>query len=130
LRISGNVSRIAAELRLRPSGDELDPRIYFGESNLPKTYQAFLTAMYRALLAYVPKEFDGRMIVLRAKVPTLFRGRDMAMGWQSVAARGVEVHSIPGRHDDCLSKEHSQVLASVLMRCAASIESVERELVS
>ena len=130
LRISGNVSRIAAELRRRPSGDELDPRIYFGESNLPKTYQAFLTTMYRALLTYVPKEFDGRMVVLRAKVPTLFRGRDMAMGWQSVAARGVEVHSVPGRHDDCLSKQNSQVLASVLMRCAASIESVERELVS
>jgi amino acid adenylation domain-containing protein len=130
LRIRGHVSSIAGELRLRPASDELDPRIYFGESNLPKTYQAFLTSMYRALLAYVPKEFDGRMVVLRAKVPTLFRSRNLAMGWQSVAARGVEVYSIPGRHDDCLSKQHSPELASVLMQCAVGIESTDRELVS
>ncbi len=129
LRINGNLSRIARALLRRPADSELDPRIYFGKSNLPKTYQAFLTSMYRALLAYVPNGYEGRVILLRAKVPTLFRSHDATMGWQSVS-RGVEVHPIPGRHDDCVSKRYSSKLASVLVRCAGSIESTECELVS
>jgi hypothetical protein len=97
--------------------------IYFGEGNLPEAFQASLTAMYHAMHAYVPARYEGKVVLLRAKVPTLFRSSHITMGWESVAAGGVEVHTIPGRHDDCTSELYGRDLAAVLVQCAAAFES-------
>jgi len=123
-RAYGNLGSMIRALSGRPAADQFDPRIYFGMGSLPEAYQAFLTRMYRAMLAYVPGRYEGRMILLRTKIPTLTRRTDRTMGWQAVAA-GVEVHSVPGGHDDCVSKRHGRELASLLVRCAASSESGE-----
>jgi hypothetical protein len=109
----------------RPPAKELDPLIYFGEANLPKAYQTFLTTMYQAMHSYVPTRYEGKIVLLRAKVPTLFRSSHVTMGWEMVAAGGVEVHSIPGRHDDCVSELHGRDLAAVLVRCAGVFASGE-----
>ena len=118
LRGYGNLRRMLRALGGRPPAKELDPLIYFGEANLPKAYQTFLTAMYQAMNSYVPAQYEGKIVLLRAKVPTLFRSRHPTMGWETVAAGGVEVHSIPGRHDDCVSELHGRDLAAVLVHCA------------
>jgi hypothetical protein len=91
--------------------------------NLPEAYQTFLTAMYRAMHSYVPGRYEGKIILLRAKVPTLFRSRHLTMGWETVAAGGLEVNSIPSRHDDCVLELHGRDLAAVLVHCAAAFES-------
>jgi acyl-coenzyme A synthetase/AMP-(fatty) acid ligase/thioesterase domain-containing protein/acyl carrier protein len=125
LRGYGTLRRILRALGGRPRAEELDPLVYFGEANLPKAYQAFLTAMYQAMLSYVPSQYEGKVVLLRAKVPTLFRSRHVTMGWETVAAGGVEVHSIPGRHDDCISELHGRDLAAILVHCAGAFASSE-----
>jgi acyl-coenzyme A synthetase/AMP-(fatty) acid ligase/thioesterase domain-containing protein/acyl carrier protein len=125
LRSYGNLRRMLRALGGRPPAKELDPLIYFGEANLPEAYQTFLTAMYQAMHSYVPTRYEGKIVLLRAKVPTLFRSRHVTMGWETVAAGGVEVHSIPGRHDDCLSELHGRDLAAVLVHCAGVFASGE-----
>jgi hypothetical protein len=125
LRGYGTLRRVLRALAGRPRAEELDPLVYFGEANLPKAYQAFLTAMYQAMLSYVPSQYEGKVVLLRAKVPTLFRSRHVTMGWETVAAGGVEVHSIPGRHDDCISELHGRDLAAILVHCAGAFASSE-----
>jgi thioesterase domain-containing protein len=128
LRGYGNLRRMSRTLGGRPPTKELDPLIYFGEANLPEAYQTFLTAMYHAMLSYVPTRYEGKVVLLRAKVPTLFRSNNVTMGWETVAAGGVEVHSIPGRHDDCVAELHERDLAAVLIHCAGVFASSEPAL--
>jgi acyl-coenzyme A synthetase/AMP-(fatty) acid ligase/thioesterase domain-containing protein/acyl carrier protein len=128
LRSYGTLRRIVRALGRRPQTEELDPLVYFGEANLPKAYQTFLTAMYQAMHRYVPAQYEGKIVLLRAKVPTLFRSRHVTMGWERVATGGVEVHSIPGRHDDCISELHGRDLAAVLVHCAGTFASGEPSL--
>lgn len=125
LRCYGNLRRMFRALGGRPAGKELDPLIYFGEANLPRAYQTFLTAMYQAMHRYIPTQYEGKIVLLRAKVPTLFRSRHITMGWETVATGGVEVHSIPGRHDDCVSERHGRALAAILLHCAGVFASTE-----
>ena len=122
LRSYGNLRRMARAVGGRAETEKLDPLIYFGKANLPQAYQDFLSAMYQALLRYVPKPFAGKVVLLRAKVPTLFRSARVTMGWELVARGGVEVQMIPGRHDDCLAEPFGRNLAAVLEGCAAEFE--------
>lgn len=117
IRAQGNLARLGRSLRRRPASHEFDPRIYFGTASVPAAYRSFLTRRYEALHNYRPGPFEGKVILLRATVPSLFRTRDPRMGWQAVAAGGVEVHPVPGRHNDCVSAEHGPELSRVLMRC-------------
>jgi thioesterase domain-containing protein len=126
LRGYGTLRRMFRAMVGQARTEELDPLIYFGETNLPGAYQTFLTAMYQAMHRYVPTQYEGKVVLLRAKVPTLFRSRHVTMGWETVAAGGVEVHSIPGRHDDCVSELHGRDLAAVLINCAGVFASGER----
>jgi thioesterase domain-containing protein len=116
LRAQGHLARIGRSLRGRPAENEIDPRILFGTASVPAAYQALLNRMYRALATYKPEPYEGKVILLRAKVPTLYRSQDIRMGWQAVAG-GVEVHHVPGRHDDCFSEMHGAELAHVLLQC-------------
>ena len=117
VRGQGHLARFGRSLRGRPVAHEFDSRVYFGTASLPAAYRDFLTVRYRALLTYKPGPYEGKVILLRAKVPTLFRSRDARMGWEAVAAGGVEVHHIPGGHDDCVSAAHCAELGRLLMRC-------------
>ncbi len=116
-RAYGHLRRMGRSVLARPA-NELDPMIYFGKARLPESYQAFLSSMFQALLAYVPARFEGPMVLLRAQAPTLFRTTEVDMGWRSVAAK-VEVLPVPGSHDDCASAQHSEGLARVLSQCAS-----------
>jgi thioesterase domain-containing protein len=123
LRCYGNGGKLMRVMTGRPAEEKLDPRVYFGMANLPDGLGSVVNAMYSAMHAYVPTRYGGRVILLRAKVPNLFRSRDAMMGWQSVSSGGLDVRTIPGRHDDCMSEEHGVELAAVLESCAATLES-------
>jgi amino acid adenylation domain-containing protein len=82
--------------------------------DIPTPYFSFTEAMLRIFAAYVPKRYSGKVILLRANVPTLFRTRDPKMGWQRIAEGGVDVHSVPGNHATCLEDAHWQDFTTVL----------------
>ncbi len=117
VRAQGHLAGVGRSFRGWPVANEFDSRVYFGTASLPAAYQDFVAARYRALSTYMPRPYEGKVILLRAKVPTLFRSRDARMGWDSVAAAGVEVHHVAGAHDDCVSAAHGKELALLLMRC-------------
>src|SRR5258708_32933163 len=85
-------------------------------SDLPARYQSFLAAMHAALVKYVPRPYPGKLVVLRPKVPTLFRTRIPALGWGSLARGGAEVLSVPGNHTTCVEEPRSTQLAAILKR--------------
>ncbi|HVW84580.1 MAG TPA: AMP-binding protein, partial [Bryobacteraceae bacterium] len=122
LRARGNLDRIRRALRGRPAAAELDPRIYCGQQALPEAWQAFLNAMYRAMLAYVPARYEGAMLLLRTQVPTLWRTTDPQMSWQNLVAGGVDVRPIPGVHGDCLSEAYASEVTRALRDCAARFD--------
>ena len=116
LRFRGFLDRVGRLVRARETNG-----IVSGADRLPKTYQAHLDALDRALKDYTPPRFEGKLVLLRARVPALRRTTDRCMGWQYVAA-GVHVESIGGSHYTCLEKRCAGQLARVLHDCAARFE--------
>lgn len=120
LRVRGHLTRLSRALGILTPAQDFDPRIYLGSGKVPEAYQAVLTGMYRAMLAYVPGAYAGRMILLWARVPTLFQETDPKMGWQFVAGAGLEVYPIAGRHGDCMDEQRLPELAALLLHCIAN----------
>jgi hypothetical protein len=106
-----------------------DSRIYFGNRQLAESSQVIFKAMYRALMAYEPLPYASKLVLLRTKVPTLFRDRDPQMGWQALAG-SVELHLISGSHGRCMDDEYLPGLAALIERsieAAARVQTVPAE---
>jgi amino acid adenylation domain-containing protein/non-ribosomal peptide synthase protein (TIGR01720 family) len=85
-----------------------------------------------AVERYKVSAYPGRIILLRASDIDLAFLRELSperrrifedptLGWGAVAAKGVEVHSIPGNHQTILEAPHVETLAGILRAC------IERE---
>jgi thioesterase domain-containing protein len=53
-------------------------------------------------------------VVFRAEVQRLLSRHDPTLGWGSVAMGGVEVHTVPGIHEQILQEPAVRVLAPKL----------------
>jgi acyl-coenzyme A synthetase/AMP-(fatty) acid ligase/thioesterase domain-containing protein/acyl carrier protein len=121
-RARGHTEWILASLCARPRARKFDPRIYLARNDLPETLQELFENQYRALLRYVPGAFGGKLILLRAAVPSLFGRRDRFLGWEAVARGGVEVHWVPGTHYTCTVGAEGAVLSATVARCTTEFE--------
>jgi len=65
---------------------------------------------------FVPKKYPGRISVFRIHRQPTNRIRDTYLGWGDRAAKGVDVHIIPGRHEGLLRDPHVRILAAQLTR--------------
>jgi thioesterase domain-containing protein len=63
-----------------------------------------------------PGPYPGRLTLLRAADAPLRPGRDPLLGWGALAA-AVEVHEVPGQHEDMIDPPHAKVLADRLRVC-------------
>lgn len=125
----GHLNRIARGSRTdrnKRDKTEFEPAQYFGLVELPADYKEFITAVYQAMYRYRPGRHAGRVVLLRARVPSLFRDRDQRMGWHLLADGGVEVHEIPGAHHECLDEPHTKELSEVVLRVIAAHAAPER----
>jgi thioesterase domain-containing protein/acyl carrier protein len=68
---------------------------------------------YRALAAYRPLAWTGRLTLFRARAHT---DGDPTLGWARLATEGVEVYEVPGNHYSLLRGEGVRVLADRLRR--------------
>jgi len=67
---------------------------------------------------FQPKIFRGRVSVFRARKQPLNRIHDKELGWRRMAAGGVDLHYVPGKHGASILREpHVQVLAAELKQC-------------
>jgi thioesterase domain-containing protein len=92
-------------------------------------YSSRATAVER----YRVSTYPGRITLLRASRvdPVALREvapqrrqifEDPTLGWGSVAAGGVEVHTVPGNHQTIIEAPHVETLAEILGTCLARAE--------
>lgn len=81
---------------------------------LPISLRSFyILGVYRkALRAYEPKSYPGRITLLKAKEDT----RDVS-AWATVATGGIETYEVPGDHDTVLKESAVSVWAEMLRDC-------------
>lgn len=65
---------------------------------------------------FVPRTYNGRVVVFRVRRQPRERIRDSALGWGRLALGGVDVHFIPGDHVTVLKEPYVQGLATELKK--------------
>ncbi|EAU69663.1 TubF protein [Stigmatella aurantiaca DW4/3-1] len=86
-------------------------------------FQLFLIHV-RETFAYEPKAYPHRVTLFSTDEVRGSRGRkDPLMGWDKLAAGGVDVHEVPGNHLSLLKTPHVQVFARKLAECLAQTQS-------
>jgi thioesterase domain-containing protein len=66
------------------------------------------------MVAYVPQEFPGRIIFFKAAQESPINPPNPELAWQGLAARGIEVHEVPGDHTTMNFLPNVEVIARVL----------------
>jgi aspartate racemase len=73
----------------------------------------------RATSSYEAQAYPGRITLFRSakgRFSRIYSG-DHLWGWDSVAAGGLEVHEVPGRHGKIFGEKHVGALAALLKTC-------------
>ncbi|HZF08651.1 MAG TPA: amino acid adenylation domain-containing protein [Thermoanaerobaculia bacterium] len=92
-----------------------------------------------AVERYRTAAYPGRVTLFRARdvAPAELRDAtphrlrvlaDPSLGWDHVAAGGVEIHTVPGLHKDLLAVPGVEVLAEILRACIGEAESLRDEV--
>jgi thioesterase domain-containing protein len=95
-----------------PAESELEG--VFDLQRLPRDFREVLEAHWRAMRAYEPKVYPGRITLLRARAQPLFRLQPYDLGWGALAGGGLEVIVVPGNHESILKWPLVQALAERL----------------
>ncbi len=66
---------------------------------------------------FVPRTYDGRIAVFRARKQPRQRIKDVSLGWSKLALGGVDVYFIPGGHTSVLQEPYVEGLAAELKKC-------------
>jgi thioesterase domain-containing protein/acyl carrier protein len=82
-----------------------------------------------AINDYVPKVYPGRMTLFRASQQPAGYHYTPQLGWEGLAAEGVEVHDIPGYYGSILIEPRVRILAAQLQACLDKAQAAE-ELVA
>ncbi len=86
----------------------------FDVSQLPENYRKMMEANLRALREYVPKPYQGRVTLIRARTRPLLHSLHKDLGWGEWAAGGVDIKSVPGHHASILEEPSVRILAEHL----------------
>ncbi len=76
----------------------------------------------RALGAYAPQKYAGRVAVFKAAARASGGRDDPAMGWGRLAEGGAEARTTPGGHFTLLKEPHVGALAESLRACMCAAE--------
>ncbi|MCU0490000.1 MAG: amino acid adenylation domain-containing protein [Chloroflexaceae bacterium] len=86
-------------------------------------YLAVFVANLRAMQAYRPHRYEGRVTLFRAGDRPLDESGP-TLGWEGLAAEGVELHVLPGDHYSMVRPPLVQTLAEQLGACLAEAQAV------
>jgi amino acid adenylation domain-containing protein len=125
------ITRIAtrASLRARGGGSGLEAMRarMEGLEAWPVAYQRIASVHYTALRRYTPRFYDGRVTLIRTNEGLQrWSVEDETWGWSQIA-RDVDVHRVPGRHDEIMNEPHVKEVADVLARLMSSSAQVNRK---
>jgi thioesterase domain-containing protein len=88
----------------------------FGYSLVPQ-FSSTVFANMLATRSYKAQPYSGRVTLFRATEPWKEDDCGTRLGWEGVAAGGMEVHEVPGDHFTLLEEPHVQILAAQLKAC-------------
>jgi thioesterase domain-containing protein len=69
---------------------------------------------HEAAQNYRPLPYDGRLVVVRARTRSLFRGLDHDLGWGPVVKGALDVRVVPGHHARMLDEPQIGHIANIL----------------
>jgi thioesterase domain-containing protein len=75
-----------------------------------------LKSHIQAAKAYIPQPYRGRATLFRASEEAA-DSQELTLGWEELAAEGVDLHWVPGNHHTMVREPHVQVLAKQLRAC-------------
>lgn len=76
----------------------------------------------RAARSYLPQDYPGRVTLFRAAEQLGETSEDLTLGLSDLAAEGVDLHIVPGKHLTILRKPNVQVVAEQLKRCLIQVQ--------
>ena len=115
--LSGHLQKLAKRgSRILSSGSThwKPERDFLDVNRLPPECVKMMESNLRALREYTPKQYPGRLTLLRARTRPLLHSQSADLGWSEWVTGGVEVLSIPGHHGSILKEPSVQVLAKNL----------------
>ena len=93
------------------TADMLPPEV--GAEQLRRLWQVFW-ANHRANHRYVPENYPGRVVLLRAMEKLAGKDLDLTQAWGERAEEGIEVLWTPGNHMDMINGANAKKLAKLL----------------
>ncbi|MFN2385463.1 MAG: amino acid adenylation domain-containing protein [Thermoanaerobaculia bacterium] len=86
-------------------------------ASLPPALQKVQNSVRVALKNYRPGPYGGKVTLFRANAGPRGYDLDPSLGWNELAARGVEVFDVPGRHGALVYEPRVATLAKKLRAC-------------
>jgi acyl-CoA synthetase (AMP-forming)/AMP-acid ligase II/thioesterase domain-containing protein len=117
----GTAGRIKARIATKMREDPLKA-LSQSQSSHARALQEVLRANRQAVQDYVPGVYPGRIVLfLSVEAPdrSCYDGR---LGWNEAAAAGLEVHVVPGNHNNLFEEPHVGVLAEKLRVCLQRVQ--------
>jgi amino acid adenylation domain-containing protein len=105
--------RLRAALRREPAPATQATDV-FEMTHVPETFRQLLEVHYRALRAYAPRPYSGRVALLKARAQPLLRWHEPQMGWSTLLTGPTDVATLPGTHDSMLAEPNVGALAHAL----------------
>jgi thioesterase domain-containing protein len=90
---------------------------------IPQAYGTIEDINWFAATSYAAKPFRGRLTLLRTP-PSGDISQDYLLGWGGLALDGVEVHDVPGDHEDMMKEPNVSVLAERLASCLHGVQTL------
>ena len=86
-------------------------------SSLAQATRKVAEAHQRAIAAYKPKLYAGKIVQLMCSDSSYRAYEDRRLAWSSLASGGFEVRIVPGDHLTMVEEPHTRVLAQELQSC-------------
>ena len=87
---------------------------FMDTSILPEKQAAFARALFAATEDYVPKPYDGPVLVYAAKTHPLLHLHQVDVAWRKIAGRGTDIVYMAGTHLSMLREPQVSVLSAHL----------------
>jgi thioesterase domain-containing protein/acyl carrier protein len=91
------LSKTAVKSLLRGKKAHAEVKGFLDMSYYSPNQAGFMNALYKALCAYVPKRFEGRVVLYKSRTQPLYHLLEVDRAWSSIAAQ-VDVIVVPGTH--------------------------------
>jgi acyl-CoA synthetase (AMP-forming)/AMP-acid ligase II/thioesterase domain-containing protein len=112
----GTAGRIKTRIGTRMRGDTGTAQAH-AQSSHARALREVLKANRQAVRSYAPRVYPGRIVLFLSVEAPERTWYDRRLGWNEAAAEGVEVHVVPGNHDNLFGEPHVAVLAEKLRLC-------------